>query len=107
MTRPAQALDPISAAPSHHCPRLAVATFRAFELPANGVEACMAGSLNVPNDRQYVGSELRCLRWATRMRSMASAGPTVPSCFARGLAAARAALVRSEIASPSFSARRL
>jgi hypothetical protein len=47
---------------------------------------------------RVVGSEMRCLRlWATCMRSMASAGLTVPSCFPRALAAARDALARSEI----------
>jgi hypothetical protein len=36
------------------------------ELPGKGVEARMAGRLDVPNDRQYVGSELRRLRVRTR-----------------------------------------
>ena len=41
------------------------------ELFGNGVEACTASRLDVLNDRQHVGGELRCLRLAGRMRSSA------------------------------------
>jgi hypothetical protein len=44
------------------------------ELSGNGVEACMAGRLDVPNDRQDVGREFHaCALRATRMRSTAPA----------------------------------
>jgi hypothetical protein len=67
----------------------------------------MAGRSDVPNDRQHVGSELRFLRLTGRAYALHSAGGVgggVPSRVPRALAAARAALVRSEIASRSCSA---
>jgi hypothetical protein len=66
----------------------------------------MAGRSDVPNDRQHVGSELRFLRLTGRAYALHGAGGVggVPSRVPRALAAARAALVRSEIASRSCSA---
>jgi hypothetical protein len=49
-----------------HLPRL--------ELSGNGAEACMSGRLNVPNDREHVGSELRCLRPTSHRHALHGAG---------------------------------
>jgi hypothetical protein len=42
--------------------------FPSVELAGDCVETCVARRLDVPNDRQHDGSELRCLRlWAARI----------------------------------------
>jgi hypothetical protein len=70
------------------------------ELPGDGVEACKAGRLDVSNDRQDVGRKLRRLRLAGHAHALDGPGRIgVPSRLPCALAAARAALVRSEIAS--------
>ena len=62
------------------------------ELPGDGVQACMPGRLDIPNDRKDVGRELCCLRYAGHPHALHRAGGTgVPSGFPRALAAARAA----------------
>jgi hypothetical protein len=59
----------------------------------------MAGRLDVSNDRQHVGSELRRLRLAGHAHALNGAGGIGAHLAAfRGLAAASAALVPSEIA---------
>jgi hypothetical protein len=80
--------------------------FPHVELAGNSVKARMAGCLYVPNDRQHVGSELRCLRLTGNTHALHGADriPGVPNRIPRALAAARAALVRSEMASRSCSA---
>jgi hypothetical protein len=61
----------------------------------------MTGRLDVPNDRQDVGRKLRRLCPAGHAHALdGPSGAGVPSRFPRALAAARAALVRSEIARP-------
>jgi hypothetical protein len=59
------------------------------ELPGDCIEACMTSRLDIPNDRQDVGSELRCLHLC---------GPHAcarrPSRVPLSLAAARAAFER-------------
>jgi hypothetical protein len=76
------------------------------ELPGDGVEACMTSRLDVPNDRKDVGGKSGRLRLTSHAHALD--GPCgvggVPSRFPRALAAARVALVRSEIASRSCSA---
>jgi hypothetical protein len=54
----------------------------------------MAGRLDISNDGQHVGSELRRLRLAGHAHALHGAGGVggVPSRFPRALAAARAAL---------------
>jgi hypothetical protein len=76
------------------------------QLPGDGVEARMTGRLDLPDNRQNVGRELRRLRLAGHPHALNGSGGVsgVPSRFPRALAAARAALVRSEIASRSCSA---
>jgi hypothetical protein len=64
------------------------------ELAGDGVEACMTGGPVLPNDRYDVGRKLRRLRLAGRAHAFNRTG-RVPNRFLRGLAAARAALVRS------------
>ena len=66
----------------------------------------MAGRLDVSNDRQHVGSELRRrLRLAGHAHALNGAGGIGAHLAAfRGLAAARVTLVRSEIASRPCSA---
>jgi hypothetical protein len=44
------------------------------ELPGDGVEACIASRLNVPNDREDVGSELCCLRLTGYAHALHGAG---------------------------------
>jgi hypothetical protein len=65
---------PIQNLPHLHMPPLPTVSgsdLPSVELPGDGVEACMTSRLDVPNDRQHVGGELRCLRLAGH----ASAGP--------------------------------
>jgi hypothetical protein len=76
------------------------------ELSSDAVETCVTGRLDVPNDRQDVGSKLGRLRLAGHAHPLHGAGWVrgVPNRVPRALVAARAALVRSEIASRSRSA---
>ena len=66
----------------------------------------MSGRLDVPNDRKDVGRKSGRLRLTGHAHALDGPGGVggVPSRFPRALAAARAALVRSEIASRSCSA---
>jgi hypothetical protein len=81
--------------PYLHMPPLATvrgSDLSSVELSGDGIKACVAGRLDVPNDRQHVGSELRpaCALRAAHMRFTAPAEQGVPSRPA--LAAARAGL---------------
>jgi hypothetical protein len=66
-----------------------------FKLASDPIETCVAGRLDVPNDRQDVGRKIAPLARYGHMEVLYGAG--VPSHFPRALAGARAALVRSEI----------
>jgi hypothetical protein len=44
------------------------------ELPGDGVEARVTRGLNLSNDQQNVGSELRCLRFACQAHALDRAG---------------------------------
>jgi hypothetical protein len=91
-----------SAAPAH----ASLCDLPSVELPGDGVEARMAGGLNVSNDRQNVGGKLRGLRLTSHAHALDDTGGVagVPSRLPGALAAVRAALVRSEMASRSSSA---
>jgi hypothetical protein len=91
---------PIQNLPHLHMPPLPTVSgsdLPSVELPGDGVEACMTSRLDVPNDRQHVGGELRCLRLAGHAHALYRPGGVkgVPNRFPRALAAARAALVRA------------
>jgi hypothetical protein len=66
----------------------------------------MTSRLDIPNDWQHVGRKSGCLRLAGHTHPLNGAG-RVGRTHRFALAAARAAMARSEIPSPSFSARRL
>jgi hypothetical protein len=88
------------------CPSAAVSgrDLASVELSGDGIAACVAGGLNLVNDRQNIAANRTALAvWAARMRFTAPTGSGVPSFVPRALAAARAALVRSEMASRSCS----
>jgi hypothetical protein len=76
------------------------------KVPGDGIQAGMARRLHLTNDRQNIGRKLRCLSPMGRTHAFRCARRVrgVPSRFPRALAAARAALVRSEISSRSCSA---
>jgi hypothetical protein len=76
-------------------------TYASVELPGDGVEARKASRLDVSNDRQDVGRKSRRLCLTGHAHALDGTGGVagVPSFYPRALAAARAALVRSEIAS--------
>jgi hypothetical protein len=59
-----------SAAPAH----ASLCDLPSVELPGDGVEACMADRLDVPNDRQDVGRKLRRLCLAGHAHALDGAG---------------------------------
>jgi hypothetical protein len=91
--------------------RASIAGISANDLPgvdlsSVGVETSMADGRDIPNDRQNVGGKLRGLRLAAHAHALDDTGGVagVPSRLPGALAAVRAALVRSEMASRSSSA---
>jgi hypothetical protein len=77
----ARRLDP-SLRPTQNLPHLRMpplatvsrSDFPRVQLPGDGIEACVASRLDVPNDRQHVRSELRRLRLAGHAHALDGAG---------------------------------
>jgi hypothetical protein len=64
------------------------------ELPGDGVQACMPGRLDIPNDRKDVARELCRLHASHPYALHGASWAGVPSSFPRALAAARPAFSR-------------
>jgi hypothetical protein len=99
---------PIQGLPHPYVPPLATIGARdlpGVELPRYGVQATITGRLNLADDWQDIGRKLRRLGSTGHAHATYCAGRVgLPNRLPRALAAARAALIRSEIASRSCSA---